>query len=73
MVVSSNPFAATLTSDIAPVLSKEFLDIQATIECRFTLKSVEILMISANKQTWERTEKPIILKIEMTAKISPEL
>ena len=28
------------TSDNAPVLSKEFLDIQATIECRFTLKRV---------------------------------
>ena len=29
-----------LHSDIAPVSSKEFLDIQATIECRFTLKRV---------------------------------
>ena len=28
------------TSDIAPVSSKEFLDIQATIECGFTLKHV---------------------------------
>ena len=28
------------TSDIAPVLSKEFLDTQATIECGFTLKRV---------------------------------
>ena len=26
------------TSDFAPALSKEFLDIQATIECEFTLK-----------------------------------
>ena len=26
--------------DIAPVLSEEFLDIQATIECGFTLKRV---------------------------------
>ena len=26
--------------DIAPVSSKEFLDIQATIECGFTLKRV---------------------------------
>ena len=26
------------TSDIVPVSSKEFLDIQATIECGFTLK-----------------------------------
>ena len=29
---------STVTSDIVPVSSKEFLDIQATIECRFTLK-----------------------------------
>ena len=29
-----------LTSDIAPVSSKKFLDIQATIECGFTLKCV---------------------------------
>ena len=27
-------------SDIAPVSSKEFLDIQATIECGFTMKRV---------------------------------
>ena len=27
-------------SDIAPVLSKEFLDIQETIECKLTLKRV---------------------------------
>ena len=45
MVVSSNPFAATLISDIAPVLNKEFLDIQATIECRFTLKLVRDMII----------------------------
>ena len=29
-----------LTSDIAPVSSKEFFEIQATIECGFTLKHV---------------------------------
>ena len=34
------PLAVTLTSDIAPASSKEFLDIQATIECGFTLKRV---------------------------------
>ena len=28
------------TSDFAPALSKEFLDIQATIECGFTVKHV---------------------------------
>ena len=40
MVVGSNPVAVTETSDFAPVSSKEFLDIQATIECGFTLKRV---------------------------------
>ena len=30
--------------DFAPVLSKKFLDIQATIECRFTLKSVRSMI-----------------------------
>ena len=38
--MSSNPVAVTQTSDIGPVLSKEFFDIQATIECRLTLKRV---------------------------------
>ena len=46
MVVGSNPVAVTLTSDIAPFLSKEFLDIQATIECRFTLKHVCDMIIT---------------------------
>ena len=40
MVVGSSPVAVTLTSDFAPASSKEFLDIQATIECGFTLKRV---------------------------------
>ena len=41
----SSPVAVTLTSDIAPVSSKEFHDIQATIECRFTLKRVRDMII----------------------------
>ena len=35
-----------LTLDIAPVLSKEFLDVQATIECRFILKCVCDMIIT---------------------------
>ena len=35
-----SPVAVTSPSDFAPASSKEFLDIQATIECRFTLKRV---------------------------------
>ena len=40
VVVGSNPVAVTKVSDIAPVLSKKFLDIQPTSECWFTLKQV---------------------------------
>ena len=40
MAVGSNPVAATSTSNILSVSSKEFLDIHATTECRFTLKCV---------------------------------
>ena len=40
MVLGSSPVAVTSPSDFAPALSKEFLDIQATVECRFTLKHV---------------------------------
>ena len=40
MVLGSNPVAVTSLSDFAPASSKEFLDIQATIECGFTLKRV---------------------------------
>ena len=36
--MGSNPVAVTYTSDIAPASRKEFLDIQASIACRFTLK-----------------------------------
>ena len=38
--MGSSPVAVTWTSDIAPALSREFLDIQATIEYGFTLKRV---------------------------------
>ena len=40
MVLGSSPVAVTSPSDFAPASSKEFLDIQATIECGFTLKHV---------------------------------
>ena len=38
----SCPVVITLFSDIAPVSSKEFFDIQAVTECRFTLNSYVI-------------------------------
>ena len=39
---ASIPLAVTQTSDMAPILSKEFLDIKGAIECRFTLKLVPV-------------------------------
>ena len=43
MVVGSSPLAVIQTKDIAPVLSKEFIAIQATL-CGFTLKCVRIII-----------------------------
>ena len=40
MVLGSSPVAVTSPSDFAPASRKEFLDIQATIKCGFTLKRV---------------------------------
>ena len=40
MISGSNFVAVTRIKYIVPVSSKEFLEIQATIECRFTLKRV---------------------------------
>ena len=51
MVVGSSPVAVIYTSDIGSVSSKEFLDIQATIECGFTLKRIrEIIRTSSQMQ-----------------------
>ena len=44
------------TPDVAPVLSKEFIDIQATIECRFTLKRVRDMII-AYSHSFAKCEK----------------
>ena len=40
MVLGLSPVGVTSLWDFAPASSKEFLDIQATIECRFNLNSV---------------------------------
>ena len=40
MVLGSSPVTVTSPSDFAPASSKKFLDIQATVECGFTLKRV---------------------------------
>ena len=46
MVVGSYPVAVSQTSDVAYILRNEFLDIQATIECRLTLKHVHEMIKS---------------------------
>ena len=48
--VSSNTIAVTQNSDIASVSSEEFLDIQASIECRFTLKRVRDMIKTCSKK-----------------------
>ena len=40
VVLGSSPIAVTYTSDLVSASSKEFLDVQATIECGFSLKRV---------------------------------
>ena len=52
MVVGSNPVDVTLTSDVVPVSSKEFLNIQATIERRFTLKRVYDMIVTYNNNNF---------------------
>ena len=52
MVVGSNPVDLTLTSDVVPVSNKEFLNIQATIERRFTLKSVRDMIVTYNNKSF---------------------
>ena len=53
--MGSNPVAVTSPSDFAPASSKEFLDIQATIECGFTLKRVPDMIITYSQM--HRTDK----------------
>ena len=49
MVVDSSLVAVTLTSDIAPVSNKEFVEIRVSIERCFTLKRV-LDMIRTHRQ-----------------------
>ena len=57
MVLGSSPVAVTSTSDFAPASSKKFLNIQATIECGFTLKRVRDM-----KRTYSQFNYGIVLK-----------
>ena len=53
--VTATGFAVTSPSDFAPASSKEFLDIQATIECGFTLKRVRDMIKTYSQM--HRTDK----------------
>ena len=55
LVFGSIPVAVTETSDFAPASRKEFLDIQTTIECGFTLKRVRDMTKTYSKM--HRTDK----------------
>ena len=55
MVVGSSPVAATEASDMTPVLSKDFLDIQENIRCGFTLKYVRDMRTTYREM--HRTDK----------------
>ena len=54
MVVGSNPVDLTLTSDVVPVANKEFLNIQATTERRFTLKRVRDMIVTYNNKSFRQ-------------------
>ena len=58
MVVGSNPVAVTSPPDFAPASSKEFLDIQATIECGFTLKRVRDMIITYSQNNFNKDLLP---------------
>ena len=47
-----SPVAVTSTSDIVPVTSKAFLDIQVNIECGFTLKCVRDMIITCSQDNF---------------------
>ena len=55
MVVASDPVDFSLTSDMDLVLSEEIVDIQASIECRFTLKHAPDMIVTYRQML--RTDK----------------
>ena len=63
VVVSSSPVAVTQTSDFAPALSKEFLEIEETIDSGFTLKRLcdMIRTYSQMHCTCKHTQHSLIL------------
>ena len=67
MVLVSSPVAVTSPSDFAPASSKEFLDIQATIECGFTLKRVRDMTRTYSPQLgFQNFISPLIFNMNFT-------
>ena len=52
VVLGLSPVAVTSPSDFVPASSKEFLDIQATIECGFTLKRIHDMTRTYSQLLW---------------------
>ena len=64
--MGSGPVACSKLSDFAPVLIKEFLDIQATLECRLTLKKVRDIIWTYSQMyrfDWNSQQSSIIWPI----------
>ena len=68
MILGSSPVAVTSPSDFAPASSKEFLDIQATIECGFTLKRVRDMT-----RTYSQTKPCLIYNLNITTALNRKL
>ena len=67
MVLGASPVAVTSPSDFATASIKEFFDIQATIECEFTLKRVREMTKTYSQM--HRTDK----YLEISSMIWPVL
>ena len=55
------------TSDIAPVSSKEFLDIQGTTECGFTLKRVRDMTRTYSHKKWSFPLRIYVINVSKSA------
>ena len=72
VAVGSNPVAVSWSYDFALVLSQEFLDIQTTTDCGFTLKGEERIilqnifkLIYRDQTTMETSAHPVICSFKI--------
>ena len=59
VLVGLSPVASSYNSNIAPVSSKDFFDIQATIECELTLKLRDMTFNSTVQISTQKTAQSI--------------